>query len=262
MEDDYLLDLFERAAGDEPSAPQALAALRPRIRRAQRRRAALRGGAGLVVLVVIGGLISSTTTHQSRDVRVGGSGTTAAVESTTTTYAAPTSLAPHQAVVPQGAPEASPTTTIARPGSGGSGGGPAGPQSPAATPAPHAATNVVGSSKGAGTGQASGAGAISSATSVVSSSSVGGAPQVTSFDAQGGTVEVNYTESSMSLGVVSPSPGWSIANTQSDGESIQVTFAQQSGGNPVDVDVHLDGGKPVADNAPPASADVSTPAGG
>ena len=98
--------------------------------------------------------------------------------------------------------------------------------------------------------------------SVVSSSSVGGAPQVTSFDAQGGTVEVNYTESSMSLGVVSPSPGWSIANTQSDGESIQVTFAQQSGGNPVDVDVHLDGGKPVADNAPPASADVSTPAGG
>ena len=259
MEDDYLLDLFERAAGDEPSAPQALAALRPRIRRAQRRRAALRGGAGLVVLVVLGGLISSTTTHQSRDVRVGGSGTTAVIESTTTTDAVPTSLAAHQAVVPQGAPAASPTTTIARPGSAGPSGEAAGPQSPAAASEQHAATNVAGSSKGAGTGQAPSS-AMSSATSVVSSSSVAGA-QVTSFDAQGGTVQVNYTESSMSLGVVSPSPGWSIANTQSDGESIQVTFAQASGGDPVDVDVHLDGGKPVADNAPPAS-DVSASAGG
>ena len=58
MEDDYLLELFQRAAGDEPAAPEALAVLRPRIRRAQRRRAAVRGGAGLVVLVVLEGLIS------------------------------------------------------------------------------------------------------------------------------------------------------------------------------------------------------------
>ena len=96
---------------------------------------------------------------------------------------------------------------------------------------------------------------MSSPTSVTqSSTSGGGAPQVTSFDAQGGKVEVNYTDSSMSLGVVSPSPGWSIANTQSDGESIQVRFAQESGGDPVDVDVHLDGGKPVADTADTAPA--------
>ena len=258
MEDEYLLTLFEQAAGVEPSAPQALAALRPRIRRAHRRRAAFRGGASLVVLVVLGGLISSTTTHQSRDVRVGGSGTTAAVESTTTTDSAPTSLPAHEAVVPQGAPDAPPTTTIARRGSGGTGGGALGPESPAATPDPHTVSKVAGSSKAAGTGQASAPDAVTSPTSVVSSASVVGAPQVTSFGAQGGTVEVNYTESSMSLGAVSPSPGWSIANTQYDGESIQVTFAQESGGDPVDVDVHLDGGKPVADTT---RTDVSAPPG-
>ena len=104
---------------------------------------------------------------------------------------------------------------------------------------------------------------MSSPTSITqSSSSDAGAPQVTSFDAQGNKVEVSYTDSSMSLGVVSPSPGWSIANTQSDGDSIQVTFAQESGGDPVDVDVHLDGGKPVADTGDTASTDVSSPAGG
>ena len=268
MEDDYLHELFERAAGDEPSAPEALAVLRPRIRRAQRRRATVRGGAGLVVLVVLGGLISSTTTDQSRDVRVGGSGTTAVVESTTTSVSAPTSVAA-EAFVPGGEPQASPTTTIARPApggegiGGGTGRGAAAPQSPAASPEPHTANKIIVASKAAGPGQASAAGAVSSPTSVTqTSSSGGGAPQVTSFDAQGGSVEVSYTDSSMSLGVVSPSPGWSIANTQSNGDSIQVTFAQESGGDPVDVDVHLDGGKPVADSGDTASTDVSTPAGG
>ena len=267
VEDNYILDLFERAAGEAPSGRAALEQLRPRIRRAHRRRAVMRGSAALVVMVVLGGLVSNTTSHPSRDVRVGSTGTTAAFDSTTTD-AAPTSVAVAEAVVPGGERPASPTTTIARSGQGGggTGGGAAAPQSPVAAPQPQTVSKVVVASKGAGPGHSSTPGAMSSPTSVTQSSTSGGdAPQVTSFDAQGGKVEVKYTDSSMSLGVVSPSPGWSIANTQSDGESIQVRFAQESGGDPVGVDVHLDGGKPVADTADtadPASADVSTPAGG
>jgi hypothetical protein len=263
VEDEYLLELFERAAGDPPSAPDALEVLRPRIRRARRRRTAFRGGAGLVALVVLGSVLSSTTTRPSRDVRVGGSATTAVVDSTPTTVSAPTSIAVAGALVPGGAPEPSPTTTVARSGPGG-GGGEGGDavhlQPPPAAPQTQTASKAV-VSKGAGPGHPSGPSSTSTVTSIVYSQS-GGAPQVTSFDAQGGTVEVKYTDSSMSLGEVSPSPGWSIAATQSNGDTIEVTFAQDSGGDPVAVDVHLDAGKPTTDDSDSPSVDASVSIGG
>ena len=267
VEDEYLLDLFERAAGDAPSASDALAELRPRIRSARRRRAAVRGGASLVVLVLLGSVISSTTTHDSKDVRVGGSDTTAVVDSTSTTVRAPTSVARADGEVPAGASAASPAspTTVARPRPGGAGGGRG-----SAAPAParpteqQQVTKVVVASKGGAPGHAPSASTTSAQTSVVQSSSSvgGGTPQVTSFDAQGGTVEVKYTDSSMALGAVSPSPGWSIADAQATDDEIQVTFSQASGGDPVDVDVHMDDGKPVSDNADPSSSGVSTGADG
>ncbi len=246
--DDHILELLERAAGEPPSASRALAHLRPRIRRAHRRRAAVRGGAGLVALVVVGSLVSSTTSHTSRDVRVGGSGTTAAIESTTTTAepldSPPTTLgaesaapAPPAADAPAGRAEqdaAAPSSATPHAGNAVEG---ATNRAPASGPAPSTVTR-----------QSTVTHTQSSAAPAAAAPA--GPTQVTSFDAQGGSIEVHYSESSMTLSGVNPSPGWSIAETKSDGASIQVTFEQESGdGDPVGIGVHLDEGVPVVDQA-------------
>ncbi|HMK13191.1 MAG TPA: hypothetical protein VK461_16505, partial [Acidimicrobiales bacterium] len=232
VEDEYVIEILDRAGGELPSAKEALAHLTPRIRRAHRRRAALRGSAALVALVVLGGIVSSATKDPSRDVRVGSTGTTAAADSSTTSVAPSTTLGAVREAEPQ---TGSPTTASgAAPssgsgggtGTGGGGGGATASEATAARPAParpstaNHAGNGVGSSKGVT------AGAVTS-TSVVTSSSP--APQTTSFDAQAGTIEVQYTDSSMNLSSVLPSPGWSVAETKSDGSNIEVSFVPESG---------------------------------
>jgi hypothetical protein len=75
---------------------------------------------------------------------------------------------------------------------------------------------------------------------------VSGTPQVTAFESGAGTVEVQYTDTSMSLASVSPLPGWEVSATAAEAASIQVTFQPESGdGQAIDVEVHLDSGLPV-----------------
>jgi len=251
VEDEYVIDILDRAGGELPSAKEALADLKPRIRRAHRRRAALRGSAALVALVLLGSLVSSVTKDPSHDVRVGSTGTTAAVDPTTTSVAPSTTVGAVHAAEPQTGP---PTTApgpassggaegARAPGGGGAGTGDAAGVAPAPARAEPSSASHPASNAGAGK-QASGSGATS--TSVVTSSSP--APQTTSFDAQAGTIEVQYTDNSMNLSSVLPSPGWSVAETKSDGSNIEVSFVPESGdGDSQDISVHLDGGEPVAD---------------
>ncbi len=251
VEDEYLAEIFERAAGESPSASDALAQVRPRIRRAHRRRAAMRGSAALVVLVVLGGVISKTTTQPSQHVQVGDAGTTAAIESTSTPVAPSTTLAPPQA--PQNAPDALVTTVE----SGGVGGGNKAAAAPEATSA--SASPAPSPQSGAKPAAAAKPPASTPATSSpASAQSSTPPPQVTSIDGQAGSIEVQYTDTSMILHSVSPLPGWSVADTESDGASIHVTFEQESGdSNPVDIAVHLgDDGRPEVDNGA-TTADVS-----
>jgi hypothetical protein len=253
VEDDYLLEIFERAAGDPPSARAALEQLRPRIRRAHRRRAVMRGSAGLVVLVVLGGLLSQTTSQPSQHVRVGDTGTTAAIDSTSTSLAPSTTL---EAPEPPQTPAASVTTIVS--GTAGDGGG-----SGSATAAPATSTAAPSSApasapaKPAATKPATKSPASAPAGGSAGSPSVA-APQVTSFDGQGGSVEVQYTDTSMNLQAVSPSPGWSVADTKSDGASIEVTF-QSDDGSATGIEVHLDdAGRPTVDTpVEPVGDDVA-----
>ena len=247
VEDEYLAEIFERAAGESPSASDALAQVRPRIRRAHRRRAAMRGSAALVVLVVLGGVISKTTTQPSQHVQVGDAGTTAAIESTSTSVTPSPTLAPARS--PQNAP--GPPVTTATSGAAGGGDGRAAAPAPTNAPAASAAPSPQSGAKPAATKPA--AAKPAAGTPATSAPAAGAAsappPQVTSFDGQAGTIEVQYTDTSMNLHSVSPSPGWSVADTKSDGATIEVTFEQESGGGAVDIAVHLDGdGTPVVDD--------------
>ena len=73
--------MFQQAAGDEPSADEALARIRPRIRRAHQRRAAVRGGAGLVGVVALGAMLARSGPDGANRLHVAGTGST--VETTT-----------------------------------------------------------------------------------------------------------------------------------------------------------------------------------
>ncbi len=89
------------------------------------------------------------------------------------------------------------------------------------------------------------------------------APQTTTFDGEGGTIEVQYTDTSMSLSSVLPSPGWSVAKTKLDGSNIEVSFVPESGiGDSNDINVHLDGGEPVVDPPPDTTASADQLPGG
>lgn len=245
-DDEFIAELFERAAGDAPSAGEALARVRPRIRHAHRRRAAMRGSAGLIALVALGGLVSRTTHQPSERVRVGDTGTTAVAESTSTSVS-PSSTLPSE-VGPQ-TPPAAPATTVASNPAATIGGPAAAPQSAApqrAAPTSVAAAKPAPTAKSPAT-TAPKAPASTSTASVAGASPSAPPPQVTSFDGQGGTVEVKYTDTSMEVESVSPSPGWSVADTKSDGASIEVTFQSDNGSN-TGIEVHLDAaGRPTVD---------------
>jgi hypothetical protein len=253
VEDDYILEIFERAAGDPPSASVALEELRPRIRRAHRRRAAMRGSAALVVLVLLGGLVSNTTSHPSREVRVGGVDTTVAFDSTTTV--APSTTVPTPAAGHGGSSSAGATRSgdeLAGVPGGEEVAGAQAHKRESATPAPNVEpTSANGSTPSTPpSGQASSGGAVTSMSASESTPS-SPAPQTTSFDGEGGTIEVQYTETSMNLAAVLPSPGWSVAQTKLDGQDIAVSFVSESGnGNSDDINVHLDGGAPSVDSPP------------
>ena len=214
------------------------------------------GSAALVVLVLLGGLVSNTTSHPSREVRVGGTGTTVAFDATTTTTVAPSTTLPTPAAGHDGSSTADGSTRSGERAAGVPGSGEvAGTQvrdresatrAPSAEPAPANGSMAVKPPSQ----EASTDGAVAS-TSASASTPSSPAPQTTSFDGEGGTVEVSYTDSSMSLGAVSPSPGWSVAQTRLDGSDIVVSFVSQSGGGDSDdVKVHLDGGAPVVDSPP------------
>ena len=264
VEDDYLLEIFERAAGDPPSAREALEQLRPRIRRAHRRRAVIRGSTALVALVVLGGLVSNTTSHPSRDVRVGSTGTTATFDSTTTV--APSTTVPAPGRGQDGSPSVDPPTPSGEPSGGVSGGDRvAGRQvqnRETATPGPTAEPSAKGSTAPKPpSSRDSTSGAVTTTSGSVSTGSP--APQTTTFDGEGGTIEVQYTDTSMSLSSVLPSPGWSVAKTKLDGSNIEVSFVPESGsGDSNDINVHLDGGEPVVDRPPDTTASADQLSGG
>ena len=79
--------MFQRAAGEEPSADDALARIRPRIRRAHQRRAAVRGGAGLVGVIALGAIVARSGDEGANRLRVAGTGST--VETTTVAEPSP-----------------------------------------------------------------------------------------------------------------------------------------------------------------------------
>jgi hypothetical protein len=250
IDDDYMLEILERAAPVPPSADVALEELRPRIRRARRRRAAMRGSAGLVVLVVLGGLVSQTRTDPtSRNVRVGSSDTTAVIESTTTSVAPSTTLAKDDGedAAPPSTVAASDQLAAAPAGESGVGGRASGPAPAGATPSSSVAPARAGAQPAANRAPASRPAATPKpAASAPGGGTAPGAPQVTTFGSQAGTVEVVYTDTSMNLASVSPLPGWSVGTTESGDTGIQVTFESESGDEQaVDVEVHLDGGVPV-----------------
>jgi hypothetical protein len=265
VEDDYILEIFERAAGDPPSARAALEQLRPRIRRAHRRRAVMRGSAALVVLVVLGGLVSSTTSHPSREVRVGGTATTVAFDSTTTV--APSTTLPTPAAGHDGSSSADGSTPSGERAAGVRAGDEVtGTQVKDRESAPHAPSAESAPANGSTaarppSSRASTDGAETSTSSESTPSSP--APQTTSFDGEGGTVEVQYTETSMNLSAVLPSPGWSVAQTKVDGSDIVVSFVSQAGsGDSDDINVHLDGGAPVVESPPDTAPAADQLSGG
>ena len=253
VEDEYIAELFERAAGDTPAASEALARVRPRIRRAHRRRAVMRGSAGLAVLVVLGGLISQTTDQPSQHVQVGDTATTEAIESTTTSIAPSTTLPAE----PQ-SPAADVTAVASGESgfSGGSGSGSTAPAAPTSASAPSSAPAAASPAKPTAAKPATTAPANTPASGS-GGSPAAASPQVTSFDGQGGSVEVQYTDTSMNLQAVSPSPGWSVADTKSDGASIEVTF-QSNDGSATGIEVHLDdAGRPTVDTPAAPVDDVA-----
>jgi hypothetical protein len=241
-DDEFIAELFERAAGDGPNATEALARVQPRIRRAHRRRAVLRGSAGLVVLVVLGSLVSRTTHQPSERVHVGDAGTTVPIDSSATS-AAPSTTVPHVAE-PQTPPAAPVTTVNANPAQSASGEAAAAPHS---SPAPSASEAPAAGAKPPSKLPAGAPTTPAPAPAAGAPPASAPPPQVTSFDGQGGTVEVKYTDTSMDIASVSPSPGWSVADTKSDGASIEVKF-ESGDGSATGIEVHLDaGGKPIVD---------------
>ncbi len=250
VDDGYMLEILESAAPPLPSAAVALDELRPRIRRARRRRAARRGSAALVVLVVLGGLVSQTTSSQpSRELRVGETDTTAVIESSTTSVAASTTVARSggdgAASAGVGAPDVDNDAPVGASGSraGLSGTPPVAAASPNAATA-HPAPNPAATNRAAGGRSAAAPNAATGAAAGGGTAS--GAPHVTTFGSQAGTVEVVYTDTSMSIESVSPLPGWSVGTTEAGDAAIQVTFESESGEvAAVDVEVHLDDGVPV-----------------
>ena len=79
--------MFQRAAGGDPSADDALARIRPRIRRAHQRRAAVRGGVGLVGVVALGAIVARSGNDGVNRLRVASTGST--VETTTVALPSP-----------------------------------------------------------------------------------------------------------------------------------------------------------------------------
>ncbi len=225
----------------------------------------MRGSAALV-LVVLGGLVTSTTSHPSRDVRVGSTGTTVAFDSTTTTVAASRTL-PDRAAGEDGSSSSDPLTASGGQTRGVSGGDRVAASqvqnNPLATPTPVAEPQVANQSTGAmpAPSRASTKGATTTSGSVSTGSSPG--PRSTSFDAEGGTIEVQHTDTSMNLSTTLQSPGWSIAETNLDGSNIEVSSVPESGGGDSnDINVHLDGGEPVVDRPQDATASVDRLPGG
>lgn len=250
VDDDYTLEILESAAPPLPSADVALEELRPRIRRARRRRAAMRGSAALVVLVVLGGLVSQTTSSQpSRELRVGETGTAAVIESSTTSVSPSTTVARSagDGATPAGVgtPDVDDDAPV---GASGSRSGPSGPP-PVGAESPNAATAHPAPDQAATNRPAGGRSSTApqSATGAAAGGgTAAGAPHVTTFESQAGTVEVVYTDTSMNIESVSPLPGWSVGTTEAGDAAIQVTFESESGeAAAVDVEVHLDDGVPV-----------------
>jgi len=243
VEDDaFIAELFERAAGDVPSATEALARVQPRIRRAHRRRVVVRGSAGLIVLVVLGSLVSRTTHQPAERVRVGDEGTTVPVDSSNSSVV-PSTAVPH-AAEPQ-TPPAAPATTVASAPAQVAGGGAA--VAPHGSPAPTTPVSSAAAGAKAAPPKPTATAPTTAAPAATAPSSSAPPPQVTSFDGQGGTVEVKYTDTSMDIESVSPSPGWSVADTKSDGASIEVKF-ESGDGSATGIEVHLDaGGRPTVD---------------
>ncbi len=93
VEDNYIVDLFERAAGEAPSATERRSnTFAPAFGAPTAGVRVMRGSAALVVMVVLGGLVSNTTSHPSRDVRVGSTGHDRAIRLDDDHVAAPTSV--------------------------------------------------------------------------------------------------------------------------------------------------------------------------
>jgi len=210
----------------------------------------MRGSAALVVLVVLGGLASQiTATGTSHDLRVGGTDTTAVIESTTTSVAPSTTAArsgAEDAAPPGLAPPSDDADAPASGSRSGLSGVPAvGATDPTVAPArPAAPANAA-------------AGAAPDAITAQ------GAPHVTTFGSQAGTLEVTYTDTSMNLESVSPLPGWTVGTTEAGDAVIEVTFESESGEQAaVDVEVHLDGGVPVVGPGDETVDDVGDVVGG
>ena len=243
VEDDvFIAELFERAAGDVPSATEALARVQPRIRRAHRRRAVVRGSAGLIVLVVLGSLVSRTTHQPSERVHVGDAGTTVPIDSSNSSVAAVDGGAARSRTADSARRARHDGRVRTRRRSQAAG------QPPRRTARLHRLRQspLLAGAKAAPPKPPASA-PTTAAPAPAAPSSSAPPPQVTSFDGQGGTVEVKYTDTSMDIESVSPSPGWSVADTKSDGASIEVKF-ESGDGSATGIEVHLDaGGRPTVD---------------
>ncbi len=248
--------MFQRAAGEEPSADDALARIRPQIRRAHQRRAAVRGGAGLVGVIALGAIVARSGDDGANRLRVAGTGST--VETTTVAQPSPvasssvapttaTSVAQSRVVPPPPsatadatppAPttprSAAPTTVTATV--------PAAPVTPSASAVDGASPSESTAVTAASTSTSSSTSSTSSTSSISSTSSTVAA-SIASFSSSGGSVKISYTPTAMTLLEVTPASGFTVGATEAQPDEIQVEF-KRSGEDGSGIHIRLVNGFP------------------
>jgi hypothetical protein len=263
-EESAVNQMFQRAAGKEPSADDALARIRPQIRRAHQRRAAVRGGAGLVGVVALGAILVRSGDASANHLRVAGTGTTADA-----TTVAPPSLVASSSVAPTTATSVSPGGVVLPPPSPTVDVTPPAPTSaraiapttvaataptPLVTPSAAApdptssmpvstAVTVSSASTSASSTSSIPSTTSSSWTSSSSSTSSTLAASTASFSSPGGSIEISYTPTAMTLLEVTPASGFTVGATDVQPDEIQVEF-KRAGEDGTGIHIRLVGGVP------------------
>ncbi len=247
--------MFQRAAGEQPSADDALARIRPQIRRAHQRRAAVRGGAGLIGMVALGAIVARSSDEGASRLRVAGTGST--VETTTVAEPLPfasSSVAPATAASvsrsedvsppPSATAEATtpaPTTPRAVPPTTVGATVPAAPETPSVSASDGASTSestavttasVPPSASSPSSSTSSTSSSTSSTSSTSSSTSLTTAASTASFSSAGGSVSISYTPTAMTLLEVRPAPGFTVGTTNAQPDDIRIQFKRSGEDGP------------------------------